>query len=273
MRRIAVLIAATLAVGLCPSVVSAASAPRYRVWELTRINSDPTNIAVGLTGAYDQSRVLLAVGLLRSTGSASRGLGSFLISDEGKTDGQGFVGGRVVACTLSACRTELTHGYDLMTIYYHDAGGASADHANRIVAVGYGRSPTLELDGKGWRVREVRRVVHAVWSTSGEGSTGFSQQQLGAEVFQRSSANGGPRGSVAMAVPPCAGVVSVGGGAGKSTLSGGPEPVSVTCPVNVAGVSQAASRRTAWVFAGLVAGLTAYVSPGPGPVRLLVIDN
>jgi hypothetical protein len=274
MRRIAVLLAAATAFGLCPSAVLADAGPRYRVWEITRVSAGPTNIAVALTGSYEQqSRVLLAVGFFRSTGSATRGLGAYLTSDEATTAPQAFAAGRAVACTSSTCRTEVVRGYDLMTIYYHDMGGASALSANRIVAVGYGRSSTLEVDGKGWRVREVKRAVRAVWSTGGAGSTGFSQQDLGAEVFQRSFAAGGPRGSIAMASPPCSGVVSVGGGVGKATLTGGREPVSTTCPVDVAGVSQAATGRTSWVYEGLVAGLTAYVSPGPGPVRLLVVDS
>lgn len=269
-------VSALLALGSLPLPSLGAPAPvRMQVWEITRTSWAPSRLAVEMNVGYDDNRTILAVTFLRrQTGGYKVLPGAHVSSREVTSSPEAYANGEHVTCSVAAPSCVEEHGYALMTAYYNDNGRNDPVAPDTVIAVTYGRNAVVGVGGsKQWRVRRVSRAARAVWSTDTDTAAGVWYHAMGGEVFTTASAKGGPRGSVAIGVPPCSGAhVGVTMGVGTASLSGGVAPVEVMCPRDVLRPSQVARKSTTWTFSGTTAGLTAELVSEPGTVRLLVVD-
>jgi hypothetical protein len=269
-------VAATLAVAAMSVPASATPPVRTQVWEIVRTSSAPSNLAVSMSVGYVDSRTILALTYLRHERSGVKVLpGAHLTSREGTSTPAAYAAGEMLSCAAVAGACTETKGVNITVAYYNDSGRNDPVAPDTVIVVTHGRDAKVSLanGGKQWRVRKVTRNVRAFWSTDDDTSAGLWHSAAGLEVFTKASVKGGPRGSVAIGVPPCSATpVGLAGGAGEATLSGGVAPVKTSCPQDVLRPSQIATKATTWTFAGTVAGLTAEQVSEPGTVRLLVVD-
>jgi len=270
------IVAGLLAMASLPLHAAAAAPVRMQVWEITRTSWAPSKLAVFLFSGYSDSRTINALTYLRRTSAGYTVLpGAHLTSHEGTSTPQVYAQGERVSCvTVSACSP--TKGISYTIALYEDSGRNDPLAPDTVVAVTYGRDVKVTVDknnARQWRVRRVNRAVRALWSSDSVKAAGVWSSDLGFEAFTDGSVKGGPRGSVAIGVPPCSGTpVGAAAGVGTVTLAGGVAPVEATCPADTMRPSQVARKATTWTFSGPVAGLTAEMVSEPGTVRLLVVD-
>lgn len=253
----------------------AVNKPSWKVWELTRVTSGPTSVFPLVSAAYNESRVVLAGAFIHRRGRVNTILpGASIFSDEGRTVPQAYAQGQSVRCSMQECSTFPARGFNMLGLLYEDDGADAPNSANVLLLMAYGVEPEIEADEKGWVLREVRRRVSTVWASDGGDAMGVHSQHAGGELFLSATLPGGSRGSIALGQLPCTSVGGVSTGVGSATLTGGPQPVTMSCPTQNSGLGQAAQRAVTWRLTGPVVGTTATPGlSGPGPVRLLVVTN
>lgn len=172
---------------------------------------------------------------------------------------------------LGGCIVNRTLAYNSITSS-RDRGGPDLD--NRLYVVIEGPAD-VKFKASGWELRRVPLTYRYVEAADAQATGVFTGSDI-VEVFDAASLTGGATGSIATGTPPCSsattGPVGVGvvpRGVGTATLTGGPTPLSVTCPENVGRphLTGVASGRTRWDFRGPVVGDAAGVN-----VPLFVLD-
>lgn len=172
----------------------------------------------------------------------------------------------VSTCAVGVCRTGRTVA-GTMTVMADDEGPTDTP---TIVVVAEGAKTSWTFDAVGYRLRRVVPDFRYITAAQSEAATGAGYLDDGAEVFTSSGALAGPAtGSVAVAAAPCSTTGSglVARGAGRITLTGGPKPVTQTCPIERGYLASGADRSTSWSLSGPVVG-----DVRGRMARLLVVD-
>ncbi len=124
-------------------------------------------------------------------------------------------------------------------------------------------SVRLTALSKGWVVRRVPTARARIVGADEAAATGAHSALAGVEVFSSAESEGGARGSIAMARPPCDTALSVG----RVRLLGGSTDPAVSCTLTTSSMHDFSPRQTRWVLSGPAAGVTT-----SGIVRLIVVD-
>jgi hypothetical protein len=266
MRR---LLPALLLLAVVPAPARAVTQPPLRAYVLERVSDDATPPGVaGGAGADNHQYAFAAVA-------------SANVNDEGRFDaaeGVLFFGATAesdpyvttpatgarcsdVPPASSVCGSGSWSGAAIAFIVWWDGPVTF----NRVVVVMRGMRQGVKLvDGvRGWVVRPWKGTVREV----GGDLASASATPYGGGGFTKTTAVGGPGGSVAIGHPPCAYAGTVSAGTGAVRLSGGPSDVVSACPAPNTPPASAMPGSTEWQLDGGVVGVADV------PARLVVVER